>query len=96
MARAARSQLRPPTQYRLRRRLPGRPDTVRGVASKVRFVAVAEVVTVWEEDGEFLLPNPGSRIERLDREWIVSDRVMPRRFEPPTIVLRLAAPGEGE
>jgi hypothetical protein len=68
-----------------------------GVADRVRFVAVGEILSVWEEDdGDVGVPDTGTRLERLGRAWVVSDRVLPRQFEPLTVILRVAAPGEGE
>lgn len=34
----------------------------------------------WEEEVE-VLHDVGSRVERFGREWVVADRVFPRKFE---------------
>jgi hypothetical protein len=56
------------------------------VAVRVRFR------TEWEDE-VWTLPDVGSRVERLGREWVVADWHLPRKFEDYRVELR--EPGLG-
>ena len=46
----------------------------------------------WAEE-VWVLPDVGSRVERLGREWVVADRHVPRKYEDHRVELR--EPGLG-